>query len=159
VWDTAGQEAYAGLNDGYYLGSHGAVLMFDITVGQTFKNIHEWLRKVRAANPNIPVIVCANKVDLSKNRKVDPARIWRGLPRGVEYTDISVKSGYNYEVPLLYLARKLTGNPHLTFEANINILPAEIVMDPEAIQQSREVTNAIKGAQQTPLPDENEDAY
>ncbi|KAK6541667.1 serine/threonine protein kinase Ran1 [Orbilia ellipsospora] len=31
AWDTAGQEKLAGLRDGYFIGAHAAIIMFDIT--------------------------------------------------------------------------------------------------------------------------------
>merc|ERR1711862_62173 len=30
-WDTAGQEKFGGLRDGYYINGHAAIIMFDVT--------------------------------------------------------------------------------------------------------------------------------
>ena len=37
VWDTAGQEKLSGLRDGYYIGAHCAILMFDVCSRITYK--------------------------------------------------------------------------------------------------------------------------
>ncbi|NXX67187.1 RAN protein, partial [Spizella passerina] len=56
VWDTAGQEKFGGLRDGYYIqgkscggqfcASQGscAIIMFDVTSRVTYKNVPNWHR-------------------------------------------------------------------------------------------------------------------
>jgi len=44
LWDTAGQEKCSGLRDGYYIGAHAAILMFDVTSRITYKNIPKWYK-------------------------------------------------------------------------------------------------------------------
>lgn len=36
-WDTAGQEKFGGLRDGYYIGGQAAIIMFDVTARVTYK--------------------------------------------------------------------------------------------------------------------------
>lgn len=38
VWDTAGQEKFGGLRDGYYIQGNCAIIMFDVTARVTYKN-------------------------------------------------------------------------------------------------------------------------
>ena len=42
VWDTAGQEKLGCLRDGYYIGAHGAILMFDVCARITYQNVPKW---------------------------------------------------------------------------------------------------------------------
>ncbi|CAF1207401.1 unnamed protein product [Adineta ricciae] len=42
VWDTAGQEKFGGLRDGYYIGGQCAIIMFDVTSRITYKNVPNW---------------------------------------------------------------------------------------------------------------------
>ena len=39
IWDTAGQERFGGITSTYYRGSHGVIVVFDVTKGNTFANI------------------------------------------------------------------------------------------------------------------------
>ena len=41
-WDTAGQEKFGGLRDGYYIHGQCAIIMFDVTSRLTYKNVPTW---------------------------------------------------------------------------------------------------------------------
>ena len=87
VWDTAGQEKFGGLRDGYYIQvftiffnlrfppytffSQGqcAIIMFDVTSRVTYKNVPNWHRDLVRVCENIPIVLTGNKVDI-KDRKV-----------------------------------------------------------------------------------------
>lgn len=47
VWDTAGQEKFGGLRDGYYINGHCGIIMFDVTSRITYKNVPNWHRTSR----------------------------------------------------------------------------------------------------------------
>jgi GTP-binding nuclear protein Ran len=158
VWDTAGQEQNSGLSDGYYWDADGVIVFFDVTSRITHKHVPEWIRKaqnVNIENKNMPIMIVGNKADLSKDRKVDASRIRKGLPRGSEYTDMSAKSNYNFEKPLLYLARCFTKNPNLEFTVSINVAPAELQMDVMSMAISQNIANEVKEAKDAFLPDDD----
>lgn len=69
VWDTAGQEKFGGLRDGYYIQGQCAVIMFDVTSRVTYKNVPNWHRDLVRVCENIPIVLTGNKVDI-KDRKV-----------------------------------------------------------------------------------------
>jgi GTP-binding nuclear protein Ran len=46
VWDTAGQEKFGGLRDGYYINGQCGIIMFDVTSRITYKNVPNWHRKL-----------------------------------------------------------------------------------------------------------------
>jgi len=64
------------------------------------------------------------------------------------------KSNYNFEKPFLWLARKLIGDPNLEFVAMPAIAPPEVQMDPD---WQAKLENDMKEAQNTALPDEEDD--
>ena len=68
-WDTAGQEKFGGLRDGYYIQGQCAIIMFDVTSRVTYKNVPNWHRDLVRVCENIPIVLCGNKVDI-KDRKV-----------------------------------------------------------------------------------------
>jgi len=71
IWDTAGQERYRAITSAYYRGAVGALLVYDITKQQTFKNAERWLMELREnAAPNIVIMLVGNKADLRHLREV-----------------------------------------------------------------------------------------
>jgi small GTP-binding protein len=73
-WDTAGQEKFGGLRDGYYIHGQCAIIMFDVTARLTYKNVPTWFRDLDRVCENIPIVLCGNKVDV-KNRQVKPKQV------------------------------------------------------------------------------------
>jgi len=153
VWDTAGQEKFGGLRDGYYIQGQCAIIMFDVTSRITYKNVPTWHKDLVRVCENIPIVLCGNKVDI-KDRKVKAKAITFHRKKNLQYYDISAKSNYNFEKPFLWLARKLAGDSSLEFVAMPALDPPEVQMDPELLKQyEREIEDAKKA----PLPEEDED--
>lgn len=67
--DTAGQEKFGGLTDGYYFQGQGAIIMFDAISRITYKNVPNWHRDSSRVYENIPIVSIGNKVDV-KDHKV-----------------------------------------------------------------------------------------
>jgi len=153
VWDTAGQEKFGGLRDGYYIQGQCAIVMFDVTSRITYKNVPTWHKDLVRVCENIPIVLCGNKVDI-KDRKVKAKAITFHRKKNLQYYDISAKSNYNFEKPFLWLARKLAGDPNLEFVASVALEPPEVQMDPELIKKYEQEIEAAKAA---PLPDDDED--
>uniref|UniRef100_A0A8C9SXB1 GTP-binding nuclear protein Ran n=1 Tax=Scleropages formosus TaxID=113540 RepID=A0A8C9SXB1_SCLFO len=169
VWDTAGQEKFGGLRDGYYIQgtktarfkfeylstftTQCAIIMFDVTSRVTYKNVPNWHRDLVRVCENIPIVLCGNKVDI-KDRKVKAKAIVFHRKKNLQYYDISAKSNYNFEKPFLWLARKLIGDPNLEFVAMPALAPPEVVMDPQLAKQYEE---DLQVAQSTALPDDEDD--
>ena len=108
VWDTAGQEKFGGLRDGYYIQGQCGIIMFDVTSRITYKNVPNWHRDLERVCENIPIVLCGNKVDV-KERKVKTGAVTFHRKKNLQYFEISAKSNYNFEKPFLWLARKLVG--------------------------------------------------
>ncbi|KAK3083597.1 hypothetical protein FSP39_000028 [Pinctada imbricata] len=153
VWDTAGQEKFGGLRDGYYIQGQCAIIMFDVTSRVTYKNVPNWHRDLVRVCENIPIVLCGNKVDI-KERKVKAKAIVFHRKKNLQYYDISAKSNYNFEKPFLWLARKLCGDPNLEFAAMPALAPPEVQLDKAQIQQYEQ---ELQSAQEVALPDDDED--
>jgi len=151
-WDTAGQEKFGGLRDGYYIQGQAAIILFDVTSRMTYKNVPNWHRDVVRVCENIPIVLCGNKVDL-KDRKVKAKQITFHRKRNLQYYDISAKSNYNFEKPFLWLARKLVGEPNLSFVESPALAPPEVQYDPELMKQHEE---DLRAAAAVPLPEEED---
>ncbi|KVH99798.1 hypothetical protein Ccrd_021976 [Cynara cardunculus var. scolymus] len=172
-WDTAGQEKFGGLRDGYYIHGQCAIIML------TYKNVPTWHRDLCRYNftlillllyvniisfnldvfydhsvcENIPIVLCGNKVDV-KNRQVKAKQVTFHRKKNLQYYEISAKSNYNFEKPFLYLARKLAGDPNLHFVESPALAPPEVQID-MAAQQQHEAELAAAASQ--PLPDDDDD--
>lgn len=152
-WDTAGQEKFGGLRDGYYVGGRAAIIMFDVTSRITYKSVSVWHRDLTRVCENIPIVLCGNKVDV-KDRKVKPKHIvFHRKKPNIQYYDISAKSNYNFEKPFLWITRKLTGNQNVKFVAEPAMQPKDLEMDPKLAEQ---YANELDLAQKAPLPDDDE---
>jgi len=153
TWDTAGQEKFGGLRDGYYIQGQCAIIMFDVTSRITYKNVPNWHRDLVRVCENIPIVLCGNKVDI-KERKVKAKTITFHRKKNLQYYDISAKSNYNFEKPFLWLARKLVGNPNLEFVAPPALRPPEVEVDPALMAQ---YNAELEQAAAQPLPEEDDD--
>jgi len=152
-WDTAGQEKFGGLRDGYYIGGNAAIIMFDVTARVTYKSVPHWHKDLTRVCENIPIVLVGNKVDC-KDRKVKPKDIHFHRKKNLQYYDISAKSNYNFEKPFLFLIRKLTGDPNVSFVKAPALAPPEVKID-EALIKSYEQEHLQANA--VPLPDDDED--
>ena len=47
VWDTAGEEKYHALAPIFYRGTHGAVIIFDVTNRDTFQRATKWFGELK----------------------------------------------------------------------------------------------------------------
>jgi Ras-related protein Rab-1A len=71
VWDTAGQDRFRSITKNYFRGSHGIILLYDITSIASYNNIKAWLQQIREALGNtVTILLVGNKLDLSQNRRV-----------------------------------------------------------------------------------------
>lgn len=106
LWDTAGQEKYGGLRDGYYVGANGAIVMFDVSSSVTRNTVPTYVRDLRRVlTSNQPIMGVANKTDV-ETRKVKEED---------GFLEMSVRGGYNCDLPLLYLARAISDHGDLEF--------------------------------------------
>ena len=97
IWDTAGQDRFRAITKNYYKGSHGIILIYDVTNLQTFENVKNWVNQIReeAAN-NVVIYIAANKIDMEAERKVSKQE-GESLAQelGFPFMETSAKSGIN----------------------------------------------------------------
>ena len=67
IWDTAGTERFKAITSAHYRKSVGALVVYDITVKDTFIHVKKWLDELREhGEPGIVVTLVGNKIDLVK---------------------------------------------------------------------------------------------
>ena len=97
IWDTAGQDRFRAITKNYYKGSHGIILIYDVTNIQTFENVKSWVNQIREeASTNVIIYIAANKIDIEEERKVtkeEGEKLAQEL--GFPFMETSAKSGIN----------------------------------------------------------------
>jgi len=75
ILDTAGQEEYSTLQDQYMRSGQGFLLVYDITMKNTFTDIPRFKEKILRVKDmqNFPMVLVGNKCDLEEERKVSKA--------------------------------------------------------------------------------------
>ena len=99
IWDTAGQEKYRGLAPMYYRGSGAAIVVYDITSEQSFREMQSWITELRQLGPpEIVLAVAGNKVDIDVARQV-PFKTGEEYAKGLQaiFFETSAKNGTNVE--------------------------------------------------------------
>jgi GTP-binding nuclear protein Ran len=152
VFDTAGGDPE--IIEKYLVGAQGACIFFDISVQESYNHVESWFSTLNNISPNIPVVTIGHKVDL-KTRIVKPKHITFHRKKKLYHCDVSSKSNFQLERPLLYLARKLAQREDLEFVevcglACFNHEPiSQAVLDQMAAE--------IAAAAAIPLPDDCDD--
>ena len=99
LWDTAGQDKYRTIAKNYYKGSHGILLLYDITKQSSFDNIREWVRDIKEeVNEKAILFLIGNKIDMEDQRKIPKEK---GVELAEEFKipffEASAKSGENVD--------------------------------------------------------------
>jgi small GTP-binding protein len=95
LWDTAGQELFRSVTRGYYRGSAGAFLVFDLTNHDTFEHVGRWLHDVKeVARSDVVTVLLGNKADLTDQRDVtrEEAEAFAQANK-MKYFETSAKTG------------------------------------------------------------------
>lgn len=64
LWDTAGQERFRAITSSYYRGAHIALVVFDLTNEESYKNVGRWIKNIQKfGNKNVHMVVVGTKSD------------------------------------------------------------------------------------------------
>ncbi|KAG0411338.1 hypothetical protein HPB47_011520, partial [Ixodes persulcatus] len=98
IWDTAGQERFRTITSTYYRGTHGVVVVYDVTNGESFANVKRWLHEIEQNCDVVNRILVGNKND-DPSRKVvlteDAQRFADQM--GIQLFETSAKENINVE--------------------------------------------------------------
>ncbi len=118
IWDLAGQPRFKAVREGFYRGTKGALLVYDITRKDTYENIPQWIMELLKNNrkQKVPMILIGNKSDLRGSLyKTIPSEhgetyaeelgLWSGFD--VPYIETSAKFGDNVDQPFETLIKQI----------------------------------------------------
>ncbi|XP_010781023.1 ras and EF-hand domain-containing protein homolog [Notothenia coriiceps] len=107
LWDTAGQERYRSITKQFFRKADGVVVMFDVTVQESFKAVKPWLTNVQeAAEEGIPILLLGNKMDMDAEREVSFKEAEQlAFENKVMFFEVSAYTSKNVTESLTHLAR------------------------------------------------------
>lgn len=162
-YDTAGQEKFGGLRDGYYIDSDACLLFFDVTSRTSYKNVETWYRDVVRICPSradklgsgepkpLAVVLVGNKCD-SRERQVRSQNVRFHRTKNIPYVEISAKSNFNYEAPIILLLKSLLEDTTVQFSQAPALAVPDLLLNDE---EKKRMLAQLEVANYVPLPDED----
>jgi len=96
LWDTAGQEFFRSVTRGYYRGSAGSLIVFDLTSRDSFNSVGNWLKDLKeVARSDVVTVLIGNKSDLETRVVTTEEALDFAEKNGMQYYETSAKSGDN----------------------------------------------------------------
>ncbi|KAL1489366.1 hypothetical protein ABEB36_014279 [Hypothenemus hampei] len=106
IWDTAGQERFRTITSTYYRGTHGVIIVYDVTNGDTFANVKRWLHEIDQNCEVVNRVLVGNKND-TPDRKVvlteDAQRFADTM--NIQLFETSAKDNINVEEMFMAITR------------------------------------------------------
>jgi len=106
IWDTAGQERFRTITSTYYRGTHGVIIVYDVTNGESFANVKRWLDEIEQNCETVNKVLVGNKND-DPSRKVvlntDAQRFADQM--SVKLFETSAKDNINVEEMFMAITR------------------------------------------------------
>ncbi|MFX1512501.1 MAG: Rab family GTPase [Promethearchaeota archaeon] len=107
--DSGGQEYLGSLRPSFYHGTHGALIIFDLTNRKSFGDVEGWKKEIMdVVKQKIPMCLVGNKRDLVKKRVISSNE---GQQKAQElempFYESSAKTGKNIEEMYHNLAKRI----------------------------------------------------
>ena len=96
-WDLSGHPEFFEIRNEFYKEAQGIVLVYDVSSRDSFDDLDDWIleaTKFGVSINDIPVVLCANKVDKRRMVTEDEGRQYAST-KGMRYFETSAMSGAN----------------------------------------------------------------
>jgi len=98
IWDTAGQERFRTITSTYYRGTHGVIVVYDVTNNETFGNVKRWLHEIDQNCDLVNRILVGNKNDDASRKVVSTEDAQRFADQmDIQLFETSAKDNINVE--------------------------------------------------------------
>ena len=124
IWDLAGQTNQSMIRKSFYGGANGALVLYDITNENSFKNIEKiWLNEITySLSTKIPILLVANKIDLkyeeiiNSEKGYELLKVIKDNSWKVEYLETSALHGTNVTEAFRNLIQLMLDHYQIQFE-------------------------------------------
>ena len=140
VWDTAGQERFRTIISSYYKGAHGILLVYDITLKESFESLNDWLNEIKKnTSKNIVKVLIGNKIDLNDKRIIsfDEAKEFADN-NNMKYIETSAKTATNVDQAFGLIGVELMKSFKGNEEKNINKKNV-VLSNSEAVTDNKQI--------------------
>ena len=142
IWDTAGEERFRTIISSYYKGAHGILLVYDITLKESFESLNDWLNEIKKnTSKNIVKVLIGNKIDLNDKRIIsfDEAKEFADN-NNMKYIETSAKTATNVDQAFgligVELMKSFKGNEEKNInKKNVVLSNSEAVIDNKQIKK------------------------
>ena len=108
IWDTAGQERFRTITATYYRGTHGVIIVYDVTNADSFNNVKRWISEIENNCDYVDKVLVGNKDDNPEKKVVTQAESQRlADSQGMVLFETSAKDNINIEEVFDYITKKV----------------------------------------------------
>ena len=110
IWDTSGEEKFKAIAKNFYRGAHGVLLVYDVCQKNSFLDVKSWIEQIieNADNDDIVMILCGNKCDNEKERKISKEEGGNLAKNyGIPFFECSAKNNFNINEIFETMAQKI----------------------------------------------------
>uniref|UniRef100_A0A8C1UAA0 Ras-related protein Rab-35 n=1 Tax=Cyprinus carpio TaxID=7962 RepID=A0A8C1UAA0_CYPCA len=98
IWDTAGQERFRTITSTYYRGTHGVIVVYDVSSAESFVNVKRWLHEINQNCDDVCRILVGNKNDDPASKVVETNDAQKFAEQmGIRLFETSAKENINVE--------------------------------------------------------------
>lgn len=130
LWD-APKAQVCFLDEEFYAGAKGAIVMFDVTSKRSYQSLEGWFSELlQYCDPMPETVICGNKVDVpSDNWAMKADEIDFHRRKQSVYYGVSAKDDQNLKKPLVTLLQKVTRNPDLKVVSTPTDVPSGLDLE------------------------------
>ena len=108
ITDMAGEERFRSVTKTYYKGSHGIILMYDVTERNSFNNIRNWMKQIEAnADKSIRKVLVGHKCDEPNRVVTEEEGKKLAEDFNIGFFESSAKSNKNVNEVFYYLVKEI----------------------------------------------------
>jgi len=108
IYDTPGAERFRTITKAYYKGSHGILIVYDVTDYDSFKKVRYWLKQTEVwAQQNVIKVLVGNKCDKPKRAVSKEEGKKFAEEFNVSFFEVSAKSGLNVNETFNHITKQI----------------------------------------------------
>ena len=140
MWDTGGQEKFECIVRSYFRQLSGMVLMFDLTLKNSFDNLEKWLEIIDFENycdHKHSILLLGNKKDIN-NRIIFNSDINKFIEsRDIIYREVSCKTDSDLENIFKLFIEKLISNEYINNCKGVQVKDDNIILLDKKIKKKK----------------------